>query len=165
MSACTGLHTLFLSFTPRFSMDAHAAHVRALLDSWNPHLSYPCCLVLRTYREWQFTRRGFAAVLRGFGTIAETWLQTRTRTVTATTVPVESNPLCDDLGAAHYQCELVVNICDSEAARQWWSGHIDACFPTWLRRGQLKWNFEAREYSMPCGTTVSLNRLLNTNTL
>ena len=29
-----------------------------------------------TYRDWQFTRRGFADVLRGLGTIAERWLQT-----------------------------------------------------------------------------------------
>ncbi|KAM5545221.1 hypothetical protein V8D89_001332 [Ganoderma adspersum] len=136
LSASTGLQTLFLSFTPRFSMDAHAGQVRALLDSWNPHRGlplHPRCLVLRTYRDWQFTRRGFAAVLRGLGTIAEAWLQTRT-------VAVESTPL-RGRGAAQYQ--LIVNIYDSEAARQWWSGHVDACFPTWLRLGRLRWNFEA----------------------
>ena len=137
LSACTGLQTLFLSFTPHFSMDTHARHVRALLSSWNSQLPHPACLVFRTYRDWEFTRRGFADVLRGLGTIAEPWLQT-----------VEST---HSGRVAQYQ--LVVNICDSEAARKWWSDHIDACFPTWLRLGRLRWNFEAREYYMDisCG--------------
>ncbi|KAM5537720.1 hypothetical protein V8D89_008607 [Ganoderma adspersum] len=121
--------TLFLSFTPHFSMGAHARHVRALLGSWNPRLPHSACLVFRTYRDWRFTRRGFADVLRGLGTVAEPWLQT-----------VESTP---PSRVAQYQ--LVVNICDSEAARQLWSDHIHACFPTWLRLGRLRWNFEARE--------------------
>ena len=114
MSACTGLQKLFLSFTPHFSRNTHtnAKHIKRILTSWEPLLLQPS-LVLRTYRDWQFTRRGFADVLRTLGAIAESWLQT-----------VESTPRNREA-----QYELVVNICDSEAARKWWSDHIDAFSP------------------------------------
>ncbi|KAI1784991.1 hypothetical protein LXA43DRAFT_171791 [Ganoderma leucocontextum] len=130
LSPCTGLQRLNLSITPQFSMDTHAGFIKALLALWKPQHLEPV-LTLRVYQESQFTRRGFADVLHGLGTIAETWLQT-----------VEAHSPASRSEDHHcVQYHLRVEIYDWEAERDWWSDHVDSCFPTWLQLGRLSWNF------------------------
>ena len=89
-------------------MNKHAGVVKELLTSWKPHLPRPF-LVFRAYRDWLFTRRGFAEVPRGLGPIAEGWRQT---------LDSESFIIGDYGDHHHAQYECVVNIYDSDDKRQ-----------------------------------------------
>ncbi len=144
LSSCTGLNTLFLTLTPQFSIDTHSGFLTELLASWKPQHSEPK-LVFRAYHEQEFTRRGFADVLRGLGTILEAWLQT-----------MEEPPAAGESGnSQHVKYELHVILYDWEADRGWWSDHVDSCFPTWLKLGRLHLSFNTREYTSNSGGTNS----------
>ncbi|KAI1784981.1 hypothetical protein LXA43DRAFT_171537 [Ganoderma leucocontextum] len=130
LSSCPGLQTLEISLARGFSMVTHAGFVNELLTSWEPQHLEPV-LVLRVYQESQFTRRGFADILRGLGTVIETWLQTVEE-------PSSAGGSEDHHGV---QYRLLVVIYDWEAEREWWSDHVDTCFPTWLQLGLLSWDF------------------------
>ncbi len=136
LSSCTGLKTLVLSLTPRFSMDTHSGLVIELLASWKPQHS-GSDLRFRADRQELFTRRGFADVLRGLGTITEAWLQT-----------VEEPPPEGESGNNHHvEYKLRVHIHDREAEKNWWSHHLKSCFPTWLKLRRLRLSIHAREYT------------------
>ncbi len=151
LSSCTGLDTLVLTLTPQFSIDTHSGFVTELLASWKPRHSEPD-LIFCAYREQNFTRRGFADAVRALGTITEAWLQTVD----------EPPPGAGESGnCSQMKYRLRVEIVDCEAQKEWWSDHLESCFPTWLKLGQLGWAFYTREWSTPSnacgGTDLNLN--------
>ncbi|KAI1784988.1 hypothetical protein LXA43DRAFT_171741 [Ganoderma leucocontextum] len=130
LSPCTRLEELYLSITPQFSTDTHAEFVKELLASWKPQCVEPL-LIFGVDLPEHFTCQGFADILRGLGTIAETWLQT----------VEEPSPASGSEDDHRAQYRLRVEIYDWEAERGWWSDHVDSCFPTWLQLGRLSWTF------------------------
>ncbi len=136
LSACTGLDTLFLRFKPQFSINTHSGFVTQLLTSWRPHHPEPS-LVFCVDRQQNLTRRAFVDVLRGLGAITEAWLQT-----------MEESPRAGESGNYHHvKHHLWVHLYDWEAEREWWSDHLDSCFPTWLKLGRLHLSFNTREHT------------------
>ncbi len=143
LSSCTGLETLVLWLTPRFSIDTHSGFVTELLASWKPQHESEPDLVLRADYEDSFTRRGFADVLRGLGTVIEAWLQT-----------VEGPPPAGESRDCRQAKHRVrVEIVDWDAEKEWWWDHLKSCFPTWLKLGRLSWYFYTREYISNSGRT------------
>ena len=136
MSPCTGLKTLIVFVTPQFSTETHATLVKALLTSWKPQQPVPL-LTLRACTEWDFTRRGFAGVLRGLGTVAETWLQAGNELPAA-----DGSEEADNV---QYLLRVVIH--DWEDMRRWWFNRLTGCFPTWTRLARLRIDFRTRECS------------------
>ncbi|KAM5545170.1 hypothetical protein V8D89_001281 [Ganoderma adspersum] len=131
LSSCIGLRELYLSLTSQFSMDKYAALVKDLLASWKPQHS-KSTLYLRPYDLRQFTRHGFADGLRGLGTIIEA----------SVPKPLQQpSPASDPENQYTVQYQLCVSIYDWEAKREWWSVHLDSCFPTWARLRRLSMDF------------------------
>ena len=131
-SSCTGLHSLTLTLTEQFSPDRHTTLVTQLLASWKPRHSQ---LIILPYFHLLFTRHGFADVLHGLGTIIEAMVQ-----------GLQNPAPSGDLETQHtVQYQLCIRMYDWEAKKEWWSNHLDSCFPTWARLRQLRMDLSPRE--------------------
>lgn len=123
-------------------MDKDAALVTALLASWTPR--HPNSLLnLDPYIVRRFTRDRFADALRGLGTVLEASLRTLQQPP-----PSPAGVRVDPEGEVEPQTvpyTLSVRIYDWEAKREWWSAHLDSCFPTWARLRQMSMDFRTRE--------------------
>ena len=141
-SCGTGLEALELHLTEQFSMDAHGGFVSALLSSWMPQNS-DAVLQLSSECESDITRRCFAEVLHGLGTIAETSLKA---------LQVEEERAHSGEGRGHQQvkCRMEVKIHEWEDERKWWLDHLESCFPTWSKLGKLKLIIRPRECMFCC---------------
>ncbi|PIL32985.1 hypothetical protein GSI_05103 [Ganoderma sinense ZZ0214-1] len=124
--SCTGLKALELFFTSQFSMDTHGGCIAELLASWKP-LRLDPVLKLSPASENGTTRRGFAEVLRGIGTIIEAWLQTLED-------PTAAGEIQDHQQVKY---ELKVEIYEWESMGRWWMDHLESCFPTWVKLGRI----------------------------
>ncbi|KAM5545204.1 hypothetical protein V8D89_001315 [Ganoderma adspersum] len=140
LSSCTALEKLVLWLMPQFSVDTHGEFVTALLASWKPRCLEPL-LVLQASIQTDFTCRAFADVLRSVGAITETWLQT----------VEQAHPTDGSVNAACMKYKLVVWLCDWETEKEWWSDHVDSCFPTWLQLERLSGIFNTRACTLDSG--------------
>ena len=137
MGPCTGLESLVISLSPRFSEDTHAGVLKTMLSSWKPqHKEFS--ITLHPRREDAFTRRAFVDALRVLGAVAETWIQT-----------FEELHPADKHGHKHdVKYRLRVLIYDLEGAKELWMGHLRNCFPTWCQSRRLGCIFRTREYPL-----------------
>lgn len=131
LSTCSGLGILHLAITPEFS----GIQLKSVLVSWKPRHVKPF-LALQAYGHSRFTRQDFADVLSSVGAITDAWLRL---------VEAPPSPSWGYDNSYGIQYQLMVEIYDWEAEREWWSNHIASCFPTWLRLGRLHMDFATRK--------------------
>ena len=108
--------------------------LKAMLYSWNTELAYQE-LGLVAYYECDWTRQGFADLLKTMGRVLEEW---------ARGSPAKSR-VDREVSKRHLQREVYVEIHDWEVWRNWWRTCIEECFPTFTKSGELRITYKSRE--------------------
>lgn len=76
-----------------------------------------------------FTRDTFVDVLRALGCITEDWFR----------------DVAEVEDGRELRQSVKVRIYDQEKWREWWWGHVQTCFPTWVRLKRLEMEYLMRE--------------------
>ena len=131
LSLSLELRSLHIQLTPAFPENLNSSVlVEEMLTAWTPQ--YPSRLQLSAYKYHQFTRQGFADILRTLGPIIDAWIPQPSPA---------SNSKNDD--CLNYKIDIRIH--ESEAWRQWWRDCMSRCFPTWVRLKRLHIDFRARK--------------------
>ncbi|KAM5545172.1 hypothetical protein V8D89_001283 [Ganoderma adspersum] len=130
-----GPHLTWLDMTIPLSFDINGEE-NEILASWKTQNPEPI-LGLRSFYELHTTRRGFADALRDLGTIIEAMLRALQ----------QPSPDDDPQNVPTIPYRLCVVIFDWEDKREWWSNHLDSCFPSWAQQQQqLSMDFRTPPY-------------------
>ncbi len=123
MGHCSQLEWLYIGANPAFlTYDDSSGLVNALLCSWRPKPGVADPVVIFFTNDAQaFTRQAFVDVLRALGRITEDWFR----------------GVSESANAPDLRQSVKVRVYDSETWREWWWGHVQACFPTWVRLRRL----------------------------
>nr|VWO97953.1 Thioredoxin reductase (EC [Ganoderma boninense] len=109
LSSCVELRNLHFQLKPCFLVDTRSTDlVKAMLTAWKPQ--HPSRLQISAYKYHQFTREGFADILRALGPIIDAWIPR----------PQAHSHLGNSRDIRHLNYRLVVRIHEQEGQKQWW---------------------------------------------
>ncbi|TBU22487.1 hypothetical protein BD309DRAFT_974274 [Dichomitus squalens] len=138
LSLCSTLERLDIGLDPEVVTDGQSFDkLKAMLHSWDSKVSIQN-VHLRAWYEDDFTRKGFADLLGTAGRVLEDLFHESS-----------APPSADgEFGEQGRRWRIWVELYDWEVWRDWWSTHVQKCFPTLAKSDGLGMNFLPPSYNL-----------------